>query len=170
VPEFLVLILGFFKAGYSERTTDTVAQILGRAPGTFEQYARDYRAAWGGLSERRGLEADVGAPAWRRWQAPRDAPRCAQPGTTRRAPRRRSDPIPRCEAAASSAASGRSVGPPPIGRRVATAIRWIALRSGIAVVQLAEADSLPPRSACSGWIRIRSVLAFLSIAQAAIRL
>ncbi len=44
--EFLVLILGFFKAGYSERTTDAVAQILGRAPGTFEQYAMDYRAAW----------------------------------------------------------------------------------------------------------------------------
>jgi uncharacterized protein YbjT (DUF2867 family) len=44
--EFLILILGFFKAGYSERTTDAVAQILGRAPGTFEQYAKDYRAAW----------------------------------------------------------------------------------------------------------------------------
>ena len=44
--EFLLLILGFFKAGYSERTTDAVAQILGRAPGSFEQYAKDYRAAW----------------------------------------------------------------------------------------------------------------------------
>ena len=44
--EFLVLILGFFKAGHSERTTDAVARILGRAPGTFEQYAKDYRAAW----------------------------------------------------------------------------------------------------------------------------
>jgi uncharacterized protein YbjT (DUF2867 family) len=44
--EFLLLILGFFKAGYSERTTDTVQTILGRAPGTLEQYAKDYRAAW----------------------------------------------------------------------------------------------------------------------------
>ena len=43
---FLVLILGFFKAGHSERTTDAVVQILGRAPGTLEQYAKDYRAAW----------------------------------------------------------------------------------------------------------------------------
>ena len=46
--EFMVLILGFFKAGYSERTTDAVAQILGRTPGTFEQYAKDFRAAWAG--------------------------------------------------------------------------------------------------------------------------
>ena len=43
--EILLLILGFFKAGYSEHTTDAVAQILGRAPGSFEQYAKDYRAA-----------------------------------------------------------------------------------------------------------------------------
>jgi uncharacterized protein YbjT (DUF2867 family) len=46
--DFLVSILGFFKAGHSERTTDAVAQILGRAPGSFEQYAKDYRAAWVG--------------------------------------------------------------------------------------------------------------------------
>lgn len=44
--EFMLLILGFFKAGYAERTTDAVARILGRAPGSFEQYAKDYRAAW----------------------------------------------------------------------------------------------------------------------------
>ena len=44
--EFLVMILGYFKAGYSERTTDAVAQILGRAPGSFERYAHDHRAAW----------------------------------------------------------------------------------------------------------------------------
>lgn len=44
--EFLLLILGFFKAGYAERTTDAVSQILGRAPGSFEQYVKDYRAAW----------------------------------------------------------------------------------------------------------------------------
>lgn len=44
--EFLLMILGYFKAGYSERTTDSVQTILGRAPGTLEQYAKDYRSAW----------------------------------------------------------------------------------------------------------------------------
>jgi uncharacterized protein YbjT (DUF2867 family) len=44
--EFLVLILGYFKAGYAERTTDAVQQITGRAPGRLERYAHDYRAAW----------------------------------------------------------------------------------------------------------------------------
>jgi uncharacterized protein YbjT (DUF2867 family) len=44
--EFLLLILGFFKAGYSEHTTGAVESILGRRPITFEQYARDNRAAW----------------------------------------------------------------------------------------------------------------------------
>jgi uncharacterized protein YbjT (DUF2867 family) len=44
--QFLVLILGFFKAGYAERTTDAVQQITGQAPRTIEQYARDYRASW----------------------------------------------------------------------------------------------------------------------------
>jgi uncharacterized protein YbjT (DUF2867 family) len=44
--EFLVLILGYFKAGYAERTTDAVQQITGRAPRTFEAYAKDYRASW----------------------------------------------------------------------------------------------------------------------------
>ena len=44
--EFLVLILGYFKAGYSERTTDAVQQITGQPPRTFEQYAKDYRANW----------------------------------------------------------------------------------------------------------------------------
>ena len=43
---FLVLILGFFKAGYSERTTDAVLQITGRPPRTIEQYAADHRASW----------------------------------------------------------------------------------------------------------------------------
>lgn len=46
--EFLVLILGFFKAGYSERTTDAVQAITGKAPRTFEQYAADYRQSWVG--------------------------------------------------------------------------------------------------------------------------
>lgn len=44
--EFLLVILGYFKAGYAERTTDAVEQITGRKPGTFAQYARDHRAAW----------------------------------------------------------------------------------------------------------------------------
>lgn len=44
--DFLLLILGFFKAGYAERTTDAVQAITGRAPRTFAQYAKDYRSAW----------------------------------------------------------------------------------------------------------------------------
>lgn len=44
--EFLVMILGYFKAGYAERTTDAVQQITGQAPRTFEQYAQDYRGSW----------------------------------------------------------------------------------------------------------------------------
>ncbi len=44
--EFLVLILGYFKAGYAERTTDAVQHITGHAPRTIEQYAKDYRASW----------------------------------------------------------------------------------------------------------------------------
>jgi len=44
--DFLVLILGFFKAGYSERTTDAVQTILGRAPGSLARYARDHRQVW----------------------------------------------------------------------------------------------------------------------------
>ena len=44
--EFLLVILGYFKAGYAERTTDAVQTILGRAPRTLEQYAKDYRSAW----------------------------------------------------------------------------------------------------------------------------
>jgi uncharacterized protein YbjT (DUF2867 family) len=43
---FLVLILGYFKAGHAERTTDAVLQITGHAPRTIEQYAKDYRASW----------------------------------------------------------------------------------------------------------------------------
>jgi len=44
--EFLLMILGYFEAGYSERITDSVQIIVGRAPGTLEQYAKDYRDAW----------------------------------------------------------------------------------------------------------------------------
>jgi uncharacterized protein YbjT (DUF2867 family) len=44
--DMLLVILGFFKAGYAERTTDAVPQITGQAPRTIEQYAKDYRASW----------------------------------------------------------------------------------------------------------------------------
>lgn len=44
--EFLLLILGYFKAGHAERTTDAVQRLTGQAPRSFEVYARDYRAAW----------------------------------------------------------------------------------------------------------------------------
>ncbi len=46
--EFLVAILGHFKAGHSARITDAVERITGRAPRTFEQYAQDNRHAWAG--------------------------------------------------------------------------------------------------------------------------
>lgn len=44
--EFLLMILGYFKLGYSERTTDAVQTLLGRPPITLEKYAADYRSAW----------------------------------------------------------------------------------------------------------------------------
>jgi len=44
--EFLLTILGYFKAGYAERITDAVQAITGRAPRTLAQYAADYKAAW----------------------------------------------------------------------------------------------------------------------------
>ncbi|MDT8989966.1 SDR family oxidoreductase [Curvibacter sp. APW13] len=44
--DFMMVILGFFKAGYAERTTDAVHMLLGRAPISLEQYAADYRSAW----------------------------------------------------------------------------------------------------------------------------
>lgn len=44
--EFLVMILGFFAAGYSERQTDAVQRITGRAPRSFAAYAREFRAKW----------------------------------------------------------------------------------------------------------------------------
>jgi uncharacterized protein YbjT (DUF2867 family) len=44
--EFLLFILGAFKAGHAERVTDAVQRITGRAPTPFETYAKDYRAAW----------------------------------------------------------------------------------------------------------------------------
>lgn len=44
--DFLLTILGYFKAGYAERSTDAVATITGRPPRRFEEYARDYRQVW----------------------------------------------------------------------------------------------------------------------------
>ena len=44
--EFLLVILGFFKAGYSERITDAVQAVTGRPPIRFAQYAQDHRAHW----------------------------------------------------------------------------------------------------------------------------
>lgn len=44
--EFLLVILGAFKAGYSERITDNVQRITGRAPIRLVQYAQDFKAHW----------------------------------------------------------------------------------------------------------------------------
>jgi uncharacterized protein YbjT (DUF2867 family) len=44
--EFLLVILGYFKAGYAERITDSVERVTGRRPTAFATYAKDYRASW----------------------------------------------------------------------------------------------------------------------------
>jgi len=44
--EFLLLILSFFRAGYSARTTDNVQLLTGRPASPFERYAHDHRQAW----------------------------------------------------------------------------------------------------------------------------
>jgi uncharacterized protein YbjT (DUF2867 family) len=44
--DFLLLILGYFKLGYSERITTAVQDITGKAPRRFADYAREYRAAY----------------------------------------------------------------------------------------------------------------------------
>jgi uncharacterized protein YbjT (DUF2867 family) len=44
--DFLLLILGFLAQGYNARTTDTVQQLLGRAPRDFDSYAREHAATW----------------------------------------------------------------------------------------------------------------------------
>jgi len=44
--EFLILILGFFKEGYSARVTDSVKKITGRDPISFKTYAQDYKSSW----------------------------------------------------------------------------------------------------------------------------
>lgn len=43
---FLLVILGAFKAGFAERTTDTVQRITGQAPIRLAQYAQDFKAHW----------------------------------------------------------------------------------------------------------------------------
>jgi uncharacterized protein YbjT (DUF2867 family) len=44
--DFMILIFGFLREGYNQRTTNAVQDITGKAPRTFAQYARDHRAAW----------------------------------------------------------------------------------------------------------------------------
>lgn len=44
--EFLLLILGFFKAGYAAQITPEVEKITGQKPISFQQYAQDYKQAW----------------------------------------------------------------------------------------------------------------------------
>ncbi|HYW29992.1 MAG TPA: NAD(P)H-binding protein [Gemmatimonas sp.] len=44
--ELMLVLLHNFKLGHSERTTDAVQRITGRAPRTFQAYARDYRDAF----------------------------------------------------------------------------------------------------------------------------
>lgn len=42
--KFLITILGYFKAGYSAKVTDSVENITGQPPRSFATYARDYWA------------------------------------------------------------------------------------------------------------------------------
>lgn len=44
--EFLLVILGAFKAGYAERVTDGVQRITGKPPIRFAQYAQDFKMHW----------------------------------------------------------------------------------------------------------------------------
>lgn len=44
--DFLLLILHYFKLGYSERITTAVQDITGKPPRRFAAYARDYREAY----------------------------------------------------------------------------------------------------------------------------
>jgi uncharacterized protein YbjT (DUF2867 family) len=44
--EFMLVILDFFRQGYSERITDSVEKIIGRKPITFSSYAEDYKHSW----------------------------------------------------------------------------------------------------------------------------
>jgi uncharacterized protein YbjT (DUF2867 family) len=44
--EFLLMLLGFLKAGFTAAVTDSVREILGRPPISFTSYARDFASAW----------------------------------------------------------------------------------------------------------------------------
>ncbi len=44
--EFMLVILGAFRAGHAARVTDAVARITGQSPIRFEQYAQAHRAHW----------------------------------------------------------------------------------------------------------------------------
>ncbi len=44
--EFLLMILNFFKLGYSSAITDSVERITGRKPIRFSQYVTDHKSAW----------------------------------------------------------------------------------------------------------------------------
>ncbi len=44
--EFMLMILEFFRLGYSAQVTDSVEMITGKKPITFKHYADDYKAAW----------------------------------------------------------------------------------------------------------------------------
>lgn len=44
--EFMLVIMGYLREGYSARVTDNVQKILGRAPIPLEQYVADHRQAW----------------------------------------------------------------------------------------------------------------------------
>ena len=44
--DFLLMIFGFLREGYSSRVTDSVPKILNRPPRTLQTYATDHRAAF----------------------------------------------------------------------------------------------------------------------------
>lgn len=44
--DFLTLIMGFLKEGYSERSTTAVREITGRSPLSLMNYAQDYKNQW----------------------------------------------------------------------------------------------------------------------------
>lgn len=44
--EFMLVILGAFKAGHAARTTDAVQRITGRSPISMQAYAQDFRHVW----------------------------------------------------------------------------------------------------------------------------
>jgi hypothetical protein len=43
---FLVVLMGFVKAGYTAQVNDEVKNVLKREPIKFAQFAKDYAAVW----------------------------------------------------------------------------------------------------------------------------